>query len=557
MSSFLDERRLLNGPWRAFEKDVARLLIQNGFDQVRIVGGSGDHGGDVVAVKEGVVWVIQCKFTSDSSPPPNAIEEVVNAASFYGARRLLVAASRPFAAGSLAECGRYRGLGFTVELLGPSELRALADRSPEYAVARRDLRPYQLRCAERLSSALRETGRGQLVLATGLGKTVVMAEVTAQLLRDGAVPGGRVLVLADKRELVEQLQRSFWEQLPKWVSTHALNGQEAPTYWEGITFATVQSVMSRLDELPPFGLVWVDEAHHIGSDSFRSVLGKLAPPMLGGVTATPWRGDQFDIDDLLGHPVERIGIEDGLREGFLCEADYRLLADNIDWELVKSRSKNRYSLGELNTRLILPIRDEEAARQIAKVFQDERRKSLIVFCPSVAHTVHFASILGLFGFHAASLTGETPPRDRDRLMTAFRAGRLNAITTVDIFNEGVDVPDCDMLAFMRVTHSRRIFVQQLGRGLRLPPGKSKVVVLDFVTDLRRIAEVIALKRAEASDVEKLDNVGSIVQFRDVGAGRFIYEWMKDQASLLSREDDPSLVLPAFNYPETPGGGNVQ
>src|SRR5271165_5678511 len=94
-------------------------------------------------------------------------------------------------------------------------------------------------------------------------------------------------------------------------------------------------------------------------------------------------------------------------------------------------------------------------------------------------------------------------RTRDKTMAAFRRGNLDIVTTRDLFNEGVDVPDVDMIAFMRVTHSRRIFVQQLGRGLRISPGKSKVVILDFVSDLRRIAEVIELERASRGGVERL------------------------------------------------------
>jgi superfamily II DNA or RNA helicase len=115
----------------------------------------------------------------------------------------------------------------------------------------------------------------------------------------------------------------------------------------------------------------------------------------------------------------------------------------------------------------------------------------------------------------------------------------------------------DMLAFMRVTHSRRIFVQQLGRGLRIAPNKQKVVVLDFVSDLRRIAEVIDLQRTVVGDVEHLDLVERVVQFTDRGAGHFIFEWMLDQADLFSREGDAALELPQFNFPEPVAPGAVQ
>ncbi len=557
METFLDTRRLLNGPWQAFERDVARLLVANGFEDVRIVGGSGDRGADVMGVKSGELWVVQCKFVTNQYPSPAAVDEVVESSRFYQANRLVVAASRSFGPATFAAVKKWASLGINVELLPAATLMEMARRSPDYPRARRELRPYQSETVDLFIAALRETARAQIVLATGLGKTVVMAEAVAQLYRDGVIPEGKVLVLAGTRELVDQLQRSFWDQLPKWISTHRLMGGEEPSYWDGITFATVQSVLSRVERLPRFGLVLVDEAHHIGSESFRAVIAALGAPMVGGVTATPWRGDGYDIDLLLGQPVARIGIAEGLKRGFLCEAEYRLLADNIDWEFVRDRSAHSYSLQQLNRKLLIPTRDEEAAKIIREAFTTEHRRAAVIFCSTVVHAQSFAGMLRLFGFKAEAITGDMDPRTRDKTMAAFRRGHLDVVTTRDLFNEGVDVPDVDMIAFMRVTHSRRIFVQQLGRGLRISPDKDKVVVLDFVSDLRRIAEVIELERAVKGDIETLRMGGRLVQFRDVGASTFMLDWMKDQADLFNREGDPTLELPRFEYPEAGPGGNIQ
>jgi superfamily II DNA or RNA helicase len=556
METFLDSRRLLNGPWQAFERDVARLLVANSFEDVRIVGGSGDKGADVLGVKGGELWVVQCKFVSNQYPSPSAVDEVVEAARFYEANRLVVAASRSFGPATHAAVSRWAKLGIKVELMSAATLIEMASRSPEYVRRRRELRPYQAEASEHFIAALRETGRGQIVLATGLGKTLVMADVVSQLYRDGAITEGRVLVIAGTRELVDQLQRSFWDQLPKWISTHRLMGGEEPSYWDGITFATVQSVLARVENLPRFGLVLVDEAHHVGSKSFREVIATLGAPMIGGVTATPWRGDGFDIDCLLGQPVVRIGIAEGLKQGFLSDADYRLLADNVDWEFVRDRSVHNYSIQQLNRKLLIPTRDEEAAKIIREAFTAERRRAAVIFCSTVMHARTFAGMLRLFGFRAEAITGDMDPRTRDKTMAAFRRGSLDIVTTRDLFNEGVDVPDVDMVVFMRVTHSRRIFVQQLGRGLRISPNKDKVVVLDFVSDLRRIAEVIELERAVKGDIETL-RLGRIVQFRDVGASNFMLDWMKDQADLFNREGDATLELPTFEYPDTGPRGNVQ
>jgi superfamily II DNA or RNA helicase len=551
--SFLGPDRLLEGPWQAFERDVARLFFQNGFRSVRIVGGHGDGGADVLATHPatGGLWVTQCKFSQAGSPPLAAIDEVINAGRIYRAEKLLIAVSRPASPGMIRRVQQERDLGVNIELAEPKKLLDWARLSPEYAAGTRTLRDYQTEAVRLLCDSLRATGRGQIVLATGLGKTVVMAEAVATLFRDGAVPHRRVLILAHTLPLVDQLIQAFWSQIPKWLSTHRLADGEEPRFWDGITFATIQSVVGRVDRLPEYGLVMVDEAHHIGAVSFQTVLDKLKPQMVAGVTATPWRGDGFDIDTILGPALMKVGIDDGLRQGFLSEVDYRLMADNLDWEFIQSASAHQYSLSQLNKRLIIPTRDEEAAKIAVDIFRKEGRHSAIVYCPSGVHATDFAAMLRQYGVGAEVILYEKDARERAVLLSRFSAGTLEFITTVDLFNEGVDVPDVDMLVFMRATHSRRIFVQQLGRGLRTSAGKDRVVVLDFVTDLRRVAEVIELDAAVRGDIERLGLGSRLVAFHDRSAGSFLREWMLDQASLLLREGDPSLELPNLNFPNIP------
>lgn len=555
---FLEDRRLLDGPWQAFERDVARALLGAGFEDVRIVGGPYDRGADVLGVRSGRIWVVQCKHTTTSTPSKDAIEQVVEAGRFYAADRMAVATSRPPGQAFTRELERFKRIGISVDVLGPSQLQDLANRIPEYPSSRRSMRPYQQETLEKFRDALVDVGRGLAVLATGLGKTVVMAELVADLYRDRLIENDRVLVLADKRELIRQLQLGFWHQLPKWIATHRLSSDEEPSYWEGITFATVQSVVNRLDDLPAFGLVLIDEAHHVGSPTFVRAVQALAPPMVGGVTATPWRGDGFEIESVLGQPLVQYGIAEGLEKRFLCDVEYRLLADNLDWEMVQDRSSHGYSLSQLNKKLIIPTRDEEAARQVVDVFKGEERRGALVFCPTIEHARFFATNLRTFGLRAEAISTDVAPRDRDKLMASFRKGMIDVLTSVDLFNEGVDVPDVDLVVFMRATHSRRIFVQQIGRGLRMSPGKDKVIVLDFVTDLRRIAEIIELeKAASGGTVERLPLGDHVIQFGDRSAGSFMLEWMKDQADLMLREGDPTLELPRFNFPETPAPGTIQ
>jgi superfamily II DNA or RNA helicase len=557
MNHFFDDRRLLSGPWQAFERDVGRLLMHAGFDDVRIVGGSGDEGADVIGVKKGEIWVVQCKHTTTAPPSKEAVQEVVDASTYYGANRMIIATSRAIGGGVQSEIERYARVGITVEVLDPAALVRLASEVPEYPKSRRELRIYQQEAVSRFREGLTDTGRAQVVLATGLGKTVVMAEVVADLYRDGLIHDNRVLVLADKRELIRQLQFGFWHQLPKWVPTHMLSSAESPSFYDGITFATVQSLLGRIDDLPKFGLVLVDEAHHIGSTSFRRAIDLLGSPMVGGATATPWRGDGFDIDELLGKPLVRLGISDGLKQEFLSEVDYRLMADNIDWNFVQEVSTNNYSLNQLNKRLLMPTRDDEAAKHIVEVFREEKRRGGLIFSPTVEHAESFAGTLRGYGLRAEAISSRQDARQRDRLMAMFRRCDIDVLASVDLFNEGVDVPDVDLIVFMRATHSRRIFIQQLGRGLRLSPGKDKVIVMDFVTDLRRVAEVIELERASAGPLERLPLGQNLINFRDTSAGNFMLEWMKDQADLILREGDAQLEIPQLEFPVVPQPGGVQ
>ena len=557
-SPFLNADRLLLGPWQAFERDVARLMIHNGFGDVKVVGGTGDRGADVLGTKDGQLWVLQCKHTTTSGPPPTAVDEVVEAGRAYKADRILVAVSRPPGDSFLSEIRRYERQGLHVEVLPPAALLQLMEASPEFPPTMNTLRPYQRLAAEALKQCLIDTGRGLVVLATGLGKTVVMAEIVSELFREGLVEHGRAIVLAHTHEIVSQLHRSFWHQLPKWVQTQQLTGVEMPQTWSGLTFSTFQSIVPNADALPSFGLVLVDEAHHIGAESFQRAIELLRPKMLGGVTATPWRGDGFDIESLLGHPLMQIGIADGLSQGYLSEVDYRMYADNIDWAYVQECSTNRYTVSQLNRKLLIPTRDDEAAKEIRSTFDHEKTRCGIVFCPTLAHANAICGHLRRYNLRAESISGEMSARERELLLSRLRNGQLHFIASVDLFNEGVDVPDVDLIVFMRATHSRRIFVQQLGRGLRITADKKRVVVQDFVTDVRRIAEVLHLDSGVRSGpVESVGLGAHLVNFRNEAAGPFVRKWMLDQASLILREGDAQLEMPKFNYPPPEPPGNVQ
>jgi superfamily II DNA or RNA helicase len=545
---FLTDERLLRGPWQSFERDVARLLLHNNFKDVRVVGQSGDNGADILATNEAGLWVIQCKHTTTSFPPKAALEEVVHAGEYYRADNLAVATSRPPGDSFLRKRAEYKKLGINIRCLAPKQLLILAERGANFSSNMKLLRDYQESAVEAFYNSLVDVGRGQIVLATGLGKTVVMASTVQALFENGQLASGRVLVLAHMRELVNQLHESFWGQISKSIPTHQLSEGEHPSFWDGITFATFQSAISNHGALPNFDLILVDEAHHIGAGTYKDIIEKINPTMLGGVTATPWRGDGYSIDEVLGPSVCSVGIAEGLAKGFLSEVDYRLFADNLDWELIQDNSHHNYSLKQLNKKLIIPKRDEEAASIIHELFVNTKRKAGIVFSPSIEHARQFSSQLRQVGLSCEVIASDMPKRELALRMMRFRNGDYQFAITVDMFNEGVDVPDVDIIVFMRSTHSRRIFVQQLGRGLRVSDHKENVVVLDFVSDLRRMAEVVDLDSAVRSqEIEKMGLGKDLISFSDNSAGSFLREWMLDQADLIKNENT-NLELPEFNYP---------
>ena len=297
------------------------------------------------------------------------------------------------------------------------------------------------------------------------------------------------------------------------------------------------------------GLVMIDEAHHVAKDGhFAELLESLAYAPQFGVTATPWRGDRFNITSRLGEPSYILGIEDGMRLGYLAEVRYRLFADTIDWDFVREASKHSYTIKDLNARLFLPERDEAIRDELIGIWSTVRTPRAIVFCRTIEHAERMAHLLagvsqwqGALAVHAG-----LDRRERQLRLIRFRSGEIPIITAVDILNEGVDVPDVNILCFARVTHSRRIFVQQLGRGLRLREGKSHVDVLDFVSDIRRVAAVMSMREqvaAEEVETLRLNGHATRFEFSDQRVETLMREWIKDAASLETALEEARLQFP--------------
>ncbi|KPL31495.1 restriction endonuclease subunit R [Streptomyces anulatus] len=547
MNSFLASGPLLDAGPLQFPRCIERLLWHLGFTDVAVIDGSGDEGGDVLARRQGQLWVFQCKWKRRGIVGADAVNEVNNARDHYRAHQAVVVTNSRFSADARRRVDVLSRISPTIHLWEGGHLaRSFEGIAPRFGQV--TPRAYQAEALWALGRDLDSTGRALLVLATGLGKTVVGGEVIATHLRQH--PTDQILVVAHAKDLVQQLERALWRHLPKEVPTRLLTGDTHPDDLSGVTCATVGSALpaARFGYRP--ALVMVDEAHHVGADGqYEELLEVLRTSRQFGVTATPWRGDAHDISHQFGPASFTLGIEEGMSRGYLAQVDYRLFVDNVDWDVVKAASEHDYSLSDLNARLFLPQRDESIRDELASAWASTANPRAIVFCRTVEHAEQLAELLrrtplwsGALALHAG-----LPKRERQRRLLAFRSGEVPLLTSVDILNEGVDVPDVNILCFARVTHSRRIFVQQLGRGLRLREGKQRVTVLDFVSDLRRIAAALKIKRSLESDgqVEVLDQVApSRIEFNDQRVATLMDEWIKDAASLETQYDEHRLQFPS-------------
>lgn len=550
--TFLDTHRLENGGPRQFTRAIERLLLFLGFDDIRNIDGPGDEGGDILASRQDFRWVFQSKWKKSGLLSEDAVREVDSAKAFYGADRAVVVTNRAPGPKAVRRRQTLLGVGVRIDFWADKDLEKFASTViPDDPPQQFALRPYQLEAIGAVQVALQREGQALLILATGLGKTVVAGEVIRNHLSQ--FPAGDVLVVAHVKELVQQLERALWRHLPKTVATQTLTGDVRPSELNGVTCATVQSAILPVAAGWRPSLIVVDEAHHVGENGyFDRLLSMLDGVPVLGVTATPWRGDNYDLSQRFGVPVFTMGIAEGMASGYLAEVDYRLFVDNLNWTSVAQASRSGLTVRELNRKLFLPQRDEIVVDYLRDAWGRTPNPRAIVYCRTINHAEEMAQLLRDSGWRrAACISTRQTRRERDLLMSEFRDGRVPIVTTVDIFNEGVDVPDVNILCFLRVTHSRRIFVQQLGRGLRLSPSKDRVQVLDFVTDVRRIAATLELQRAlehlREEDIERVTLPHSAVTFSEPSIGSLLQEWIQDAAALEDADDEARLQFPEVPY----------
>ena len=318
------------------------------------------------------------------------------------------------------------------------------------------LRQYQQQAID----SIPESGRYLLTLATGTGKTVIFSHIPRR---------GRMLILAHREELLDQTKKYFDCSYGVEQADRTSNGEE-------VVAGSIQSIHRRLNKFRPdeFDIVIVDEAHRSAARLHRKVIDYFKPRLLVGFTATVNRSDGIGLDGIYDKIVFEKGIEEAIKEGFLC--DIHCLRANIGYNLsgVKTR------LGDFDSKELDRIMiEEKIVKGIAETYYKYAKGQTLIFAVSVKHAEKIASCIE----GSVSITGET--KDRSKIIESFTRKDIKCLVNVAIFVEGIDLPNIETIIFAAPTKSSLRYIQSIGRGLRLCPGKDKLTLIDCVGNTGR------------------------------------------------------------------------
>lgn len=561
---FINENLFSFGPWQAMERAVGRLMQHGNYEDVKLVGRSGDGGADILGNLNGKRWIVQVKFRSSGNLTVDSVDEVLHAMKLYRADIPVIATNCLVNQDILNKRNSLLSSGVLLQIWEKPKLIREFNRLTEISTKLGIARPYQEKPIRDIveNTKMDIENKGLVIMATGLGKTFVAAESVRRIFTENKKIK-KILILAHTNELVYQLERSFWPSLNKHNTTAIWNGNEkGPIQEANITFACIDSIVNEINKegcLPVnYDMVIIDEAHHAASNTYKKLLDNLKAglangPFLLGLTATPWRSDEQDLKQIFGKQICCIDMVYGMKNGYLSNVDYRMHVDNIDWQML-SEVKD-LTPRALNKTLFIKEWDDAVIDVIQKTWNEITNPRAIVFCSTIEHAFTVRNKINARQFtragiiYSGSYQGKVMnPIDRNVTMFDFADGKLGIICAVDIFNEGIDVPDVNILVFQRVTHSRRIFVQQLGRGLRITEDKNKVIVLDFVSDIRRFAAGLEIK-SQLSHAPRYIQLNNPVKFvnkigEDHRAENFLKVWLDDVATIQDAgEDDHVLKFP--------------
>ena len=381
----------------------------------------------------------------------------------------------------------------------------------DFVYQRYTLLPHQKQILDKLRVEREDKGnfKNLIVAATGTGKTVISAFDYQEFARTHS--RARILFTAHREEILRQSLNTYRSVLQDanfgtlWVGSN--RPQEANEYEH--LFVSISMFNSRFEEFFAlldsdfYDYIVIDEAHHSQADSYRKLFDHFQPQLLVGLTATPERMDGKDLRPDFGNRISaEIRLPQALQAGLLTPFQYLCISDDTDLSDDSLWSGQKYNIERLADKLCNNTRSQLIVEALHKYLADEYTCRALCFCVNKRHADFMAEQLRLYGFNAQSLTSDTPADERKQLAKDLRDGTLHYLCVVDIFNEGVDIPEVDTVLFLRPTESLTIFLQQLGRGLRLSAGKTELTVLDFVAQVNRKYDFASRFRALTLHPEK-------------------------------------------------------
>lgn len=534
-----------------FEIFVKDLFIASGWTDAVItqVGKEfkhGDGGVDIFAYKGKRKFAIEVKQRNLSSTVDvKALNQLVTGAKLANVTNKILVTNSYFTSEVI-----IRALRLGVELINRDDLQNLwVMRRSEIG---RDIKPRKYQ-QDVIDNALSHYNNGKskllIEMATGLGKTYTVAHIIKRLLQQrDQIP--KVLFLAHQVEILLQSVTAFKNVLG--VGNYSFSACISGSIPENtdFVFASFDTFYGQISQLNKnsYDFIVVDEAHHTPARTYSEVVTKFNPKLLIGLTATPYRADNKDVIRFFGGVEGHIGKFDlvwALKHRKLAFPKYLVLLDDLDQDKIDQLDSG-LSITDLDKRLFLHKKDQEVVRIIEKTVDEQEIKNIkgIVFCRSIRHMNH---LIGFFELGTATLVhSKMTAQERRENIRNFREGEYKYILVCDLFNEGIDIPETNVLIFMRHTGSRTVWLQQLGRGLRKTPNKEYVHVLDFVGSLERLNEVkelsIAVKNMPVDKESLIDDVERL-SIRDVfHDGSLEVNYSTEAAKVLELIENMSMQL---------------
>ncbi|KAM3471736.1 hypothetical protein MY5147_005660 [Beauveria neobassiana] len=400
------------------------------------------------------------------------------------------------------------------------------------------LRDYQQECIRSVLNSLKSGHkRVGISLATGSGKTVIFTQLIDKVNAREDSGGERTLILAHRRELVEQAAHHCRLAYPDKTIEIEMGSLHA-TGTADITIASVLSIISRdrLLKFDPsqFKLVLVDEAHHIVAAGYLRTLKhfgldakQAVSPVLVGVSATFSRFDGLKLGAAIDEIVYHRDYVNMIADKWLTDVIFTTVESSANLSAVKSGAFGDFQTGELS-RVVntAPVNDVTVRSWMARAGD---RKSTLVFCVDLAHVAGLTQTFRCHGFDARYVTSDTPRAERAELLAAFKRAEFPVLVNCGVFTEGTDIPNVDCIVLARPTRSRNLLVQMIGRGMRLHPGKKNCHILDMVSSLD--TGIVTTPTLFGLDPNELVSGASVAQMRGL-------QQKRDAEKLSSAEKGP-------------------